>query len=122
MMNYKESFHNPFEQINQKLDQMEKLILQLTHQKGVSAATTLKEEKQLLSVHEAAEFLHLSPSTIYSLSSRQEIPFKKKGRRNYFTKEDLLRWVEEGASSSGQQQKQHKEVQQFLKPRRKKLG
>lgn len=50
-----------------------------------------------LNVEEAAEFLDLSKSHIYKLSSRGEIPhYKPTGKRLYFLKEDLIDFLKAG--------------------------
>lgn len=61
------------------------------------------ESDQLLSVQEASEFLRLTTATIYSLVSRfseSNIPFSKRGKRLYFSKEDLILWVKSGRKQS----------------------
>ncbi len=54
------------------------------------------EPDQLLTVHQAAEFLSLAPSTIYSMVSRAELPVSKRQKRLYFSKKDLTEWVQQG--------------------------
>jgi len=51
---------------------------------------------KLLTIQEAAELLHLSVPTIYGLVHRLEIPVSKKGKRLYFSKEELTKWVKAG--------------------------
>jgi len=53
-------------------------------------------ESQLLTVKEAASFLDLAVPTLYKLTSNREIPFFKRGKRVYFRKEELVKWVEQG--------------------------
>lgn len=49
-----------------------------------------EEKKSFLTTDEAAEYLSLSKSTLYGYTSANIIPYyKPRGRRNYFTKEDL---------------------------------
>ena len=43
-----------------------------------------------------AEYLHLSPQTIYSKTSLREIPHIKKGKRLYFERDALDSWLLEG--------------------------
>lgn len=56
----------------------------------------VRKGKDLLSIEEAAEFLNLSKPTLYRLVSERNIPFAKKGKRLYFSKERLTEWVESG--------------------------
>lgn len=52
-----------------------------------------KEEKSLLSVKEAAELLHVTPTTIHIWKSQGRISFKKIGRRTLFDKNELIRSI-----------------------------
>ena len=82
-----------------KLSELENLIT-----KSVQAA--MKENhllqgddrEKLLSVQEAAKFLNLATPTIYSMTSRGELPFLKPAgtKRVYFKKQDLVSWLEDG--------------------------
>ncbi len=50
-----------------------------------------KEEKSLLSVKEAAELLHVTPTTIHIWKAKGKISFLKIGRRTLFLKDDLYK-------------------------------
>ncbi|MFN0200672.1 MAG: helix-turn-helix domain-containing protein [Bacteroidia bacterium] len=50
----------------------------------------------LLTIEQAAEFLNLAKPTLYSFTSKREIPHLKKGKRIYFEKEKLVAWLNEG--------------------------
>lgn len=67
---------------------------------------------ELLTIQQAAEFLHLSPFTIYGLVSRSEIPSMKRGKRLYFSKDELLTWVK--GSRRGTASDAEKEAETFL--------
>ncbi|TSA31490.1 MAG: DNA-binding protein [Porphyromonadaceae bacterium] len=62
--------------------------------------TVLGNENHLLPEYltqdQAARFLGLSKSALYSMTSKNEIAYHKKGRRNYFKKSDLRNWIESG--------------------------
>lgn len=88
---------NPFEEINQKLEAIQREQREIKDL--LQRSITDKEPRDLLTVHMAAEFLDLSPATLYSKSSRGEIPSKRQGGRLYFSKKELLQWIEEGAKS-----------------------
>lgn len=51
---------------------------------------------QLLTIKQAGDLLSLAVPTIYGLVSRQGIPCSKQGKRLYFSKEDLLKWIKSG--------------------------
>lgn len=57
---------------------------------------SLIDSDKLLTVKEAAEFLDVSVSTIYKLTSTLEIPFNKRSKRIYFMKSDLVEWIKTG--------------------------
>lgn len=46
-----------------------------------------------LTIKEASEYLRLATPTIYSFTSKNEIPFIKKGKRLYFKKAELDQWL-----------------------------
>jgi excisionase family DNA binding protein len=51
---------------------------------------------ELFTIQQAAEFLSLSVPTIYGLVSKTEIPVSKKGKRLYFSKQELSEWIKTG--------------------------
>ena len=53
-------------------------------------------EKRLFSVEEAAKYLGVQKSTIYSWAWRRKIPSVKMGRRLLFDREDLDWMIEAG--------------------------
>ena len=53
-------------------------------------------EKRLISVEDAARYLGVQKSTIYSWVWRRKIPSVKMGRRLLFDQEDLDRMIEAG--------------------------
>ncbi|KAF0202241.1 MAG: mobilizable transposon Xis [Bacteroidetes bacterium] len=55
-----------------------------------------EQADQLLTVDQAAAFLSLAKPTIYAMLSRGELPNLKRGKRVYFQKSDLLRYLKEG--------------------------
>ncbi|MCH4147865.1 MAG: helix-turn-helix domain-containing protein [Prevotella sp.] len=53
-----------------------------------------EEAHQKLSTVEAAKYIGKSTSTLYDLTSRQEIPFRKCGNKLYFFRDELQKWIE----------------------------
>lgn len=72
----------------QKVENIERL---LQEKEEVS-----QEADQLLSIQQAAELLKLSVPTLYGLVSRSALPVSKKGKRLYFSKQELTDWVKAG--------------------------
>jgi predicted DNA-binding transcriptional regulator AlpA len=54
-------------------------------------------EDVIMNVHEAAEFLHLTVATLYSKCSKGELPVKKRSKRLYFSKLELIAYLNEGS-------------------------
>ena len=58
--------------------------------------TVFWAKKRLISVEDAARYLGVKKSTIYSWAWRRKIPSVKMGRRLLFDQEDLDRMIEAG--------------------------
>ena len=63
----------------------------------------------ILSVEQAGAFLNLAKQTLYGFTSKNEIPFFKKGKKLYFRKSELEQWLTQG------KQKTLKEIQKEAK-------
>jgi excisionase family DNA binding protein len=55
-----------------------------------------KDAEQFMSVREAAELLCLRVPTLYSLVSKSQIPYHKRAKRLYFSKQELINWIKTG--------------------------
>ncbi len=70
-------------EISKKLDEIKSLLLK---------QNTLK--KDILDTVEASEFLGISPSCIYKLTSNSELPYyKPNGKKIYFKRTELEEWM-----------------------------
>jgi excisionase family DNA binding protein len=61
--------------------------------------TTISHDNHIdkpMTVKEVSEFINLSVSTIYGLTHKRSIPYSKKGKRLYFNKLEIIKWVNEG--------------------------
>lgn len=76
-------------QLYDKLDNIERLIL-------AQGNPANSEADQILTIEEAATFARLSKATLYGLVSRCEIPCMKKGKRLYFSRQELTVWIKSG--------------------------
>jgi excisionase family DNA binding protein len=86
--------NNPFETLNNRLQNIERLLLDIKHNETSAPPTT--DQKELLSMKEAAKFLNLSQATIYSKVSRRELPCMKQNNRLYFMQSELLDYLKAG--------------------------
>jgi len=85
--------NNPFEQLFEKLDRIEGMVRELS----ISREQVIQpEENDLLTITEASRLIRLAKPTIYYLSANSKIPVIKKGKRLYFSKIELLSWINSG--------------------------
>jgi excisionase family DNA binding protein len=61
-----------------------------------SSTGKINEGDVMLTVKEASQLLKLSVPTIYHFTSTRLIPYFKRGKRLYFSKDALMEWVKEG--------------------------
>jgi excisionase family DNA binding protein len=72
-----------------RLDAIELLITNT--QSGKEA-----DEDILMTIQQAGKYISLTVPTIYGLVSRAQIPCSKKGKRLYFSKQELTDWIKSG--------------------------
>lgn len=61
----------------------------------------MSTEKNFLTAKEAAGELRIATSTLYKMVSENKIPFyKPNGKRLYFMKAELEKWIEQGKSTN----------------------
>lgn len=70
------------------------------------------EPDELMTIKQAGEFLHLTVQTLYNKVSKNEIPFMKRGKRLYFSKDELTEYLKKG--SNKMQSDIDREVNEFL--------
>lgn len=73
-------------QLYEKLDNIERLLLSQSND-------SKPETDKLLTISQAGELLHLSVPTLYAYVHRSEIPVCKRGKRLFFSKNELLSWI-----------------------------
>ena len=78
------------ELILEKLENLEKRLLENPGNKSTEASD------QFLTIEQAAEFLNLAKPTVYSMVSRGELPYMKRSKRLYFSKDDLQDYIRNG--------------------------
>lgn len=72
-------------QLFEKVERIEELLTEMQLNDS--------DTNDLLTVQEAADYLKVSVQSLYSKVSRMEIPVNKPGKRLYFSKADLKKWV-----------------------------
>ena len=86
--------NNPFELLEERLNNIESLILNLKNTPIEQVGKVEKDE--LLTVQDTAKFLSLSVPTVYTLISKGELPVMKRSKRCYFSKVELINYLKLG--------------------------
>ena len=86
--------HNPFEQLDQRLSNIESLLNEIKSQ--LNPVSHQEPTEEILTVDQTAKFLTLTVATIYSKVTRGVLPVMKRGHRLYFSKQDLLEYLKQG--------------------------
>lgn len=105
---------NPFEVIENRLQNIEDLLIDLRH--NPQPVNSQPELEKPLTVSQAAKYLSLSVPTVYTLISKGELPVKKRSKRCYFFASDLYNYLKEGSK------KTNKEIEEDAERHLEKLG
>ena len=82
---------NPFEIINERLERIENLLKNIYSNIGTKESNFITSK--ILDIEQLSNYLGLSKSHIYKLTSKYTIPHSKRGKRLYFDKETINSWV-----------------------------
>jgi len=97
-------------QLYEKLENIERLLLTKSNE-------SIPEGDQLLTIKQASELICLSVPTLYSLVHRAEIPVNKRGKRLYFSKQELTDWIKAGRRKT--KSELSAEADQYLESKKK---
>jgi excisionase family DNA binding protein len=75
-------------------------LIQLNVRKALDEQVPKQEQDKIFTIQEASVFLNLARQTLYGFTSKNEIPFIKRGKKLYFRKTDLEKWLLEGKRKS----------------------
>ena len=87
---------NPFEIILQKLENIEKVLEELKNKQTENSSDKL----DILSTSDVADYIKLTVSSVYGLVHHNKIPHCKKGKKLYFIKSDIDKWILEGSDKT----------------------
>jgi len=59
-------------------------------------ADRIEQPEDIMNIRQAAAFLNLRVPTIYTKVSRGELPYMKKNKRLYFSREELVEYLRAG--------------------------
>ena len=83
---------NPFEIIVEKLTVIERRLTSIEHKLGTKYNDV--GYKEVMNLRQLCDYLELSKSHIYKLTSTREIPhYKRGGKKLYFNKYEIDKWV-----------------------------
>lgn len=86
--------NNPFEIIDQRLQNVEALLLEVVQHLRGSGKSQASETG---GIELAQEITRLSKARLYALVSARQIPHSKRGNRLYFIRTELQAWVMAGS-------------------------
>ena len=98
-------------EISEKVNNIERLLL-------AKPENLQPETPDLLTIKQAADFITLSVPTIYGLVHRAEIPVNKRGKRLYFSKQELTAWIKAGRKKTNDEIS--KEAESYLNKNKRK--
>ncbi|MFD0792080.1 helix-turn-helix domain-containing protein [Mucilaginibacter litoreus] len=91
------TFDNLPEAISQLLERVARIEDLLNRERQ-----PVQPENEILNITDAAAFLRLTKSTIYSKVCRGELPAYKTGRRLYFDKAELTEWIKSARKNTNE--------------------
>lgn len=79
--------------------ELQELIKECLHQEFETFIKTInpKVVPERLSIIDAQQYLHLSKGTLYKMTMNKEIPFHKLGKRIFFYRQELDKWIDQYA-------------------------
>ena len=85
---------NPFEIIVQRLDNIEKILSELS--KHLNEPKGNEDSDEIMTVDQLSQYLTIAKQTIYGKCGAREIPHYKTGKRVYFKKSEINEWLIKG--------------------------
>ena len=77
-------------------DELQELIQESVKSAITEQNSQSQEQDKIMSLQETAMFLNLAQQTVYGYTSKHLIPFIKKGKKLYFQKSELEKWLLSG--------------------------
>ena len=110
---------NPFEKIDQRLKRIENLLENIYSTIGSEKSTIVPSK--IMDIGQLSNYLGLSKSHIYKLTSTHSIPHSKRDKKLYFEKEAINEWLSENEVWS-QDEIEKELVDYFIKKGKRFLG
>lgn len=90
------SIENPFQTLLTRIDKLEFLLTRISNKLESVNANENSLEDDLGDIELASKITGLAIPTIYSKVSRSEIPHMKRGKKLYFSRQELIHWIKGG--------------------------
>ncbi|AUC81803.1 helix-turn-helix domain-containing protein [Lacinutrix sp. Bg11-31] len=81
-------------------DLLDKLVEKLTSKIVNKTQNHENDSEELLDVTQTSQLIKLTKPTLYGLVHKNKIPFYKKGKKLYFYKSEILKWINSGRSTT----------------------
>lgn len=94
-----------FDQLPTEVAKQGLLLIQIQNLLQELLSLPKDSQDEFLDVEETAKFLGLSKNTLYVKVSRREVPSIRRGKRLYFSKSDLIDYLNEGKRKTKDQLK-----------------
>jgi predicted DNA-binding transcriptional regulator AlpA len=107
--------HNPFDELADSMHRIEHLLLELKTQLPAPFAPAYDE---IGGIDLAQQVTGLAKSTLYDLVCKKEVPYMKRGKKLYFSRLELLTWIQEGRRAT--RSELETQATQFLRKKREK--
>ena len=91
---------NPFEEINSQLSRLEmqynRIESLLLDKNGKNQQPLPATSDNPMTIKQAAEFLQMTVGSLYGKVHKRTVPFSKRGKTLYFSRAELLNWLNDG--------------------------
>jgi excisionase family DNA binding protein len=109
-----------FNELPQAVTELQKSVNNIERLLLIKISESQPQSDKLLSIQEAAKFLNLSVATIYSKVSLNQLPFMKRSRKLYFSKQELTDYLKAGRNQTKEEIEENA-VNSFIKRKGAKL-
>lgn len=80
-------------QLDENVAAIKRMLEELLNKQAIQSLD--KENNEIMSVKQVAQFLGLDPNIIYTKCSKGDIPYFKIGKQYRFKRQDIIKWIGE---------------------------
>ncbi|MFT6071028.1 MAG: putative DNA-binding transcriptional regulator AlpA [Bacteriovoracaceae bacterium] len=67
----------------------------LSYNSQITSSDNLLFNNRIWNIDDVARFTGFAKGTIYNMTSRREIPHRKRGKKLFFIPDEIMNWIEE---------------------------